>query len=127
MQQETDVKDGIDYTWFSPKFSLVIFLNQKKALFSNCCYILHLREIYMAKILRPKYTHYQSKTKNNELQLVPIYFLCVNKIFLQVLFVGCYSNTVCYLFQRQLSSILNSTKLQLVKKKDDIPFIIHYP
>lgn len=35
MQLETDVKDGIDYAKFSPKFSLAIFQNQKKAAFSN--------------------------------------------------------------------------------------------
>lgn len=35
MQLETDVKDGIDYTQFPPKFSLAIFQNQKKAAFPN--------------------------------------------------------------------------------------------
>lgn len=31
-------------------------------------------------ILRPKRTHYQSKTQCNELQLLPIHFLCAKKI-----------------------------------------------
>lgn len=32
-------------------------------------------------ILRPKHTHYQSKMQYNELQLVPIFFLCVKKMY----------------------------------------------